>query len=142
MNTKLIMTASALFLAVLGISLTFLPREIAGVTGISSAKTFQLMLQIMGALYFSFAMINWMAKGAIIGGIYNKPLAIGNFTHLFIDRFIRGFCFAVWANRLSRPERAKNNRILNSYQGVWPVILPLQYQALEGSWRIMLSKSL
>ena len=84
MNTKLIMTASALFLAVLGISLTFLPREIAGVTGISSAKTFQLMLQIMGALYFSFAMINWMAKGAIIGGIYNKPLAIGNFTHFFI----------------------------------------------------------
>ena len=42
------------------------------------------MLQIMGALYFSFAMINWMAKGAIIGGIYNKPLAIGNFTHFFI----------------------------------------------------------
>jgi hypothetical protein len=84
MNTKLIMTASALFLAVLGISLTFLPREIADQTGICSAKSFQLVLQITGALYFSFAMVNWMAKGAIIGGIYNKPIAIGNFTHFFI----------------------------------------------------------
>jgi len=29
-------------------------------------------------------MLNWMAKGAIIGGIYNKPIAIANFTHFVI----------------------------------------------------------
>src|SRR5471030_22163 len=84
MNTKLIMSASAVFLAIIGISLTFAPREIAAYSGIGSAKSFVLLLQIMGALYFSFAMINWTAKGGIIGGIYNKPIAMGNFTHFFI----------------------------------------------------------
>ena len=78
------MAASAVFLAIIGIGLTFAPREIAAYSGISSAQSFILMLQLMGALYFSFAMVNWTAKGAIIGGIYNKPIAMGNFTHFFI----------------------------------------------------------
>jgi hypothetical protein len=26
-------------------------------------------------------MLNWMAKGSLIGGIYNKPVAVGNFMH-------------------------------------------------------------
>ena len=84
MNTKWVLTASALFLAVIGIGLTFLPKEIAGLMGLESIKFFPLVLQLAGSLYFSFAMINWMAKGSIIGGIYNKPIALGNFTHFFI----------------------------------------------------------
>lgn len=84
MNTRLVMTLSAIFLAAIGISLTFLPNEIAGLTGVASSKVFQLILQLLGALYFAFAMLNWMAKGSIIGGIYNKPIAIANFTHFVI----------------------------------------------------------
>jgi hypothetical protein len=84
MNTKLIMTLSAIFLALIGVSLTFLPAEIAGLTGIGTSKVLVLLLQILGALYFSFAMLNWMAKGSIIGGIYNRPVALTNFTHFFI----------------------------------------------------------
>ena len=26
-------------------------------------------------------MLNWMAKGTLIGGIYNRPIAIGNLMH-------------------------------------------------------------
>ncbi|HAL82913.1 MAG TPA: hypothetical protein DCO83_12295 [Mucilaginibacter sp.] len=84
MNTKLIMTLSAIFLALIGVCLTFLPVEIAGLTGIGTSKALLLLLQILGALYFSFAMLNWMAKGSIIGGIYNRPVALANFTHFFI----------------------------------------------------------
>ncbi|MDB5135859.1 MAG: rane protein [Mucilaginibacter sp.] len=84
MNTKLLMILSALFMAAIGISLTFLPNEIANSTGIGPSKTLQLVLQISGALYFAFAMLNWMAKGSIIGGIYNKPIATANFTHFVI----------------------------------------------------------
>jgi hypothetical protein len=29
-------------------------------------------------------MLNWMAKGTIIGGIYNRPIAIANLTHFLI----------------------------------------------------------
>jgi hypothetical protein len=84
MNTRLIMILSAIFLAAIGITFTFLPNEVANFIGISSEKNIKLILQILGALYFSFAMLNWMAKGAIIGGIYNKPIAIANFTHFVV----------------------------------------------------------
>jgi hypothetical protein len=84
MNTKLIMTISAVFLALAGVSLTFFPNEIANQIGLGSAKPAQLVIQILGALYFGFAMLNWTAKGSIIGGIYNKPLVIGNLSHFLI----------------------------------------------------------
>ena len=78
------MMLSAIFLAAIGITFTFLPNEAANFIEVSSAKNIQLILQILGALYFSFAMLNWMAKGAIIGGIYNKPIAIANLTHFVL----------------------------------------------------------
>ncbi|WP_430409402.1 hypothetical protein [Kordia sp.] len=37
-----------------------------------------LFLNILSALYLGFAIMNWMARGTLIGGIYNKPIAIGN----------------------------------------------------------------
>ncbi|MGZ3752378.1 MAG: hypothetical protein ACXVIY_11035 [Mucilaginibacter sp.] len=84
MNTKLIMTVSAIFLALAGVILTFFPNEIANQIGIGSAKPAQLVVQILGALYFGFAMLNWTAKGSIIGGIYNKPLVSANLSHFLI----------------------------------------------------------
>lgn len=84
MNTKLIMTASALCLAAAGISMSFFPNEIANYIGLGSTKTSQLVIQALGALYFGFAMLNWMAKGSIIGGIYNKPLVVANMSHFLI----------------------------------------------------------
>ena len=78
------MTLSAIFLALIGVGLTFLPAEIAGLTGLVTSKPLLLLLQILGALYFAFAMLNWMAKGSIIGGIYNRPVALANFTHFFM----------------------------------------------------------
>ena len=84
MNTKLILTLSAFFLALIGLTLTFLPEEIMEFAGVPSSKTVQLILQILGALYFGFAMLNWMAKGSTIGGIYNRPISIANLTHFLV----------------------------------------------------------
>jgi hypothetical protein len=83
-NTKLIMTLSAITLAAIGITLTFCPIEFEAMIGLGSPVNFQLILQLLGALYFGFAMLNWMAKGSMIGGIYAKPVSIANFTHYFI----------------------------------------------------------
>ena len=38
-------------------------------------------MNILSALYLGFGILNWMAKGTLIGGIYNKPIAIGNLMH-------------------------------------------------------------
>jgi hypothetical protein len=84
MPVRLIMTVSAMTLAVIGISLTFAPREILNYTRTSSTPILLIVLQLLGALYFAFAMLNWTAKGATIGGIYNKPISISNFVHFLV----------------------------------------------------------
>jgi hypothetical protein len=84
MNTKLIMTVTAILFALIGISLTFASGYVMTLMGIAPNKGIELILQILGATYYAFAMLNWMAKGAIIGGIYNKPIAMANFVHFLI----------------------------------------------------------
>jgi len=84
MNTKVVMTASALVMGALGVAATFLPQEIAQYLGLSSEGVMPLWIQIMGALYFSYAMLNWTAKDSLIGGIYNRPVAIGNLVHFMV----------------------------------------------------------
>jgi uncharacterized membrane protein len=77
MNTKSLMTLSAMILALIGISLIFLPKEILDYLELSESETLQLLMQIIGSFYFAFAILNWMSKGSIIGGIYNRPIAYG-----------------------------------------------------------------
>jgi hypothetical protein len=67
-----------------GLALTFMPQEIMRTLSMESYGHMSLILQILGALYFSFGTLNWMAKGNIIGGIYSRPIAIGNAAHFFI----------------------------------------------------------
>ncbi|MCP4458435.1 MAG: hypothetical protein GY816_10500 [Cytophagales bacterium] len=82
MNSKLLMTSTAVILGFIGISLTFLPQEISEYMGVLSESP--IIFQLLGALYFAFAMINWMAKGSLIAGIYGRPIVIGNLTHFVI----------------------------------------------------------
>lgn len=83
-NTKLLMTASSILMGILGILTSFLPKEVLLTFGQVPTLTLILFVQIFGALYFGFSIMNWMAKAALIGGIYSKPLSIGNFAHFGI----------------------------------------------------------
>jgi len=85
MNTKQLMTASAITMGIAGLILTFLPGESARWMGLKDCP--DLLLQLAGALYVGFAMLNWTAKGNLIGGIYSKPVALGNYAHFFIGAF-------------------------------------------------------
>ncbi len=84
MNTKLLMGASAIALGAMGIFLTFVPEAIPGYFGLGMRDAPALLVQILGALYFAFGMLNWMSKTSLIGGIYNRPVAVANFSHFFI----------------------------------------------------------
>jgi threonine/homoserine/homoserine lactone efflux protein len=90
MNTKLILTISSILLAVIGLSLTFAPDEILVALLYDESKSITLIFQLLGALYVSFAMVNWNIKDGRIGGIYNKPIALGNFTHFLIGGLALG----------------------------------------------------
>jgi hypothetical protein len=94
MNTKPLMTISALTMGVAGIGLSFLPNELLDYLGSTTATILDsLILQILGAIYFAFAMVNWTAKANLIGGIYSRPIAIGNLTHFTIGALalIKGY---------------------------------------------------
>ena len=84
MKTKLLMTLSALFCGIIGILLSFLPNEIAEYLSVEPTIITILFLQILGALYLGFGILNWMAKGTLIGGIYNRPIAFGNLMHFVV----------------------------------------------------------
>ncbi len=84
MNTIIVMTSSAIMLGLLGIIFTFVPMEIIGFLDLGTAKPLQFLIQITGALYFAFGMLNWMQKTSKIGGIYNRPIAVANFSHFTI----------------------------------------------------------
>ena len=81
-NTKLLMATSAIVLGATGIILTFMPQEIANFLNLAASTT--ILFQILGALYFGFAMLNWTAKANLMGGIYSRPVCIGNLTHFLI----------------------------------------------------------
>ena len=105
LNTKLVMTLSAIIMAIIGISASFIPHEILTFIGLPTNQPLPLLIQVIGAMYFAFAMLNWMSKGSIIGGIYNRPIAIANWTHFVIAglALIKGilsnpsFSYIIWS---------------------------------------------
>ena len=84
MKTKLLMTSSALFCGIIGTLLLFLPIEIAEYLSVEPTISAILFLKILSAIYLGFGILNWTAKGTLIGGIYNKPIVLGNLLHFAV----------------------------------------------------------
>src|SRR5215207_8274850 len=97
MNTKLLMTSSSLILALAGMFALFAPDVLLALLpvpfvnpllGMPIANPLPVLVQLMGALYFSMAMMNWTAKDSAIGGIYARPVSIANFSHFLIGTLL------------------------------------------------------
>jgi len=88
MNTKLLMTASSLALALAGIFALFAPDVLLALFSAPMSDLLSVPIQLMGALYFSMAMMNWTAKDSAIGGIYARPVSIANFSHFLIGTLL------------------------------------------------------
>ena len=84
MNTKILMISSAIIITLIGINLILFPKEILNHLESGDSDTLELLMQIIGSLYCGFAMLNWMSKGNLIGGIYNRPISAANWTHFAI----------------------------------------------------------
>ena len=84
MRTNLLMSSSALFMGILGFAASFMTQEILTHLGAVPNASSTLLVQVMGALYLGFAILNWMARSVMIGGIYARPVALGNFLHFAV----------------------------------------------------------
>lgn len=81
MNTRLLMISSAIFLGAFGLVLSFAPHEVLQFFGAVIAQPVPVFLQLAGASLIGWALVNWFARGLIIGGIYARPLTLGNLVH-------------------------------------------------------------
>jgi hypothetical protein len=85
---KLLMTSSAVFLAALGLGASFLPQELLARAGSPSDWLTITIVQLAGAAWVGLALMNWAARGTLIGGIYGRPIALGNFAHFAIGAIV------------------------------------------------------
>jgi len=88
MSTRFLMIASALFTGLLGVAASFLPQEILAYLGTTPDNGSVLVVQLAGALYLGISMLNWMARANLIGGIYSRPVAMGNFLHFAVGALV------------------------------------------------------
>ena len=86
-KTKWLLSSSAVVMGFLGLAGTFLPEEISKILGIDPSPVTLILLQIIGGLYLGFAMLNWFTRSSLIGGIYNKPVVLGNLIHCLVVFF-------------------------------------------------------
>ncbi|HLT28972.1 MAG TPA: hypothetical protein VK013_02955 [Myxococcaceae bacterium] len=79
--TATLMVSSAVFLLLCGAGATFLPAELLQALGTPATAGAVVLVQIGGAAVLGFAMLNWMSRGSVLGGIYGRPLIVGNLLH-------------------------------------------------------------
>lgn len=81
LNTSLLMKSSAVVLGLLGLGMSFYPGLILSQMGVELQDGLEVLLGGLAAAYLAFAVLNWMAREKLIGGIYSRPVAVGNFAH-------------------------------------------------------------
>lgn len=82
--TRYLMIGSAAFMAILGSIGLFAPQELLRALGQDAVGAMSSLVQTAGGLYLGFAATNWTAKESTIGGIYSRPLSLGNFLHFMV----------------------------------------------------------
>ncbi len=86
LNTKLLLTITSAVLALAGVGALFAPELFAA--GAPPGSLAPVVAQLLGALYLAFAMVNWTARESVIGGVYARPVSLGNFGHFLIGALV------------------------------------------------------
>lgn len=77
--SKILMISSAIMNGILGLLFSFLPQETGRWMGATIQGTpEELIAQLLGAALIGIAITNYMSRGAVLGGIYGKPIQLGN----------------------------------------------------------------
>jgi hypothetical protein len=79
-------TISALCSGIAGAMLLFAPDEASRVLIPGSGGP--VLVQLLGAAFLGFGSANWIARGALLGGIYGRAVVAGNQTHLTVGALL------------------------------------------------------
>ena len=117
-HTTILMRLSSLVLGIVGLAASFMPQEILAHYGSRSSGLGVLLMQVVGALYLGFAVLNWMARDVLIGGIYARPVALGNFLHFGVVGLTVWKTIARWDVQRRRDHRG-GDRLFSLCGLVW-----------------------
>lgn len=79
------MVLSAVVMAVVGLGILIVPGQVLTMLfGATADAVNRPLLACLGALYLGFAGVNWMARGQMLGGIYGRPICLGNLYHFSV----------------------------------------------------------
>lgn len=81
MSTHVLMIAGAVVPGVPGLVATFAPEMVLRAAGVQPSPMLMVLVQLLGAAWMGIAILNWMTRHGVIGGIYSRPLVVGNLLH-------------------------------------------------------------
>lgn len=87
-KTRILMMLSAGFLLACLFTLMLAPNASLAALGVNGGGSNVPLIQILNAALLGFALTNWMAKDNMIGGIYARPIAAGNFLHFGVGAMV------------------------------------------------------
>ena len=73
-----LMISNGIFNGFAGLMLIFIPAEVLVWTDGNVGTMALLLTSLLGAAMFGLGMLNYLGRSAIYGGIYGKPILIGN----------------------------------------------------------------
>lgn len=78
---NLLLTGSAVLYLLSSIALLFAAEELLRLALGTASELDVALLQLIGAGLFGFAMLNWLSRFSLLGGIYGRPLLVANLAH-------------------------------------------------------------
>lgn len=80
-STRWMMSSSAIAAGIAAVVLLFAPHELLAFAGFEVTDGLAAGAQLWSGALGGFALVNWMARENLIGGIYNRPLLVANVFH-------------------------------------------------------------
>lgn len=78
MSSRTILTITSLLLFVAGGAAVFAADEVAGLMDLEVSFETRILAEFAGIGMLALAIQNWMSRGRPIGGVYARPLGLGN----------------------------------------------------------------
>ena len=105
MFTKLLLTGAAVFQGLYGVALLFLPDVLLGWFTPGPDVRAAFFAQQFGTALLGLAAVNWIGRTSPVGGIYGRPLVVGNVAFFTANALLllrqaleQPAVWALWAN--------------------------------------------
>ena len=105
MPTKLLLIGAALFQGLYGVAMLFLPDVLLGWFAAGADVRAAFFAQQFGTALLGLAALNWIGRASPVGGIYGRPLVVGNTTFFTANAFLllrqsleQPTAWALWVN--------------------------------------------